>query len=130
MRIFDFFRKERKHNSLDSNIDFSVDNVERLTNLLDELGDTLIKAHFGNYVDYLSQIRLTTENHDTEAFKKLIISRELFGGAGALWEIWIEDKKLRELFNKQFCEFVDIIKEMGIRDARINQVRKGFKHFE
>lgn len=127
MRIIDFFRKDRKDNFLDNNIDFSDDNVERLTKLLDELEDTLIKAHFGNYVDYLSQIRLTTENHDSETFKKLIISRELFGGAGALWEIWIEDKKSRELFNKQFCEFVDILKEMGIKNARVNQVRKGFK---
>lgn len=130
MRIIDFFIKERKDNSLDSNIDFSDDNVERLTKLLDELGDTLIKTHYGNYVDYLSQIRLTAENRDTETFKELIISRELFGGAGALWEIWIEDKKSRKLFNKLFCEFMDILKEMGIRNARINQLRKDFKHFE
>ncbi len=127
MGIFDFFRKERKNGFSDDNIDFSNENVQRLTKLLDKLGDTLIETNFGNYVDYLSQIRLSTEKHDTENFKRLIISRELFGGAGALWEIWIEDKKSRKLFKKQFCEFMDILLEMGIRDARINQVRKGLK---
>jgi hypothetical protein len=127
MGIIDFFRKERKTNFSESNIDFSDDNVDKLITSIDALGDTLIKVHIGNYVDYLSQIRLATENHDSETFKKLIISRELFGGTGALWEIWIENQKSRELFNKQFCRFVDILKEMGIKNTRVNQVRKGFK---
>ena len=109
-------------------IDFSSANVEALSELSNKLGDTLIKAGFGSYVDYLSQIRLAAGKHDEETFKKLIVSRELFGGSGALWEIWIEDKQYKAQFNKQFCDFIDLLKQMGIRNKRINQVRSFFEN--
>ncbi|MEO6452696.1 MAG: hypothetical protein ABIN97_01425 [Ginsengibacter sp.] len=107
-------------------IDFSSDNVERLITLTDILGDTLIKAGFGVYIDQLSQIRLAAERHDKESFEKQVINRDMFGGAGALWEIWIDDKQLQNKFERQFCEFVDQLKKMGINDKRVNQIRKGF----
>ncbi len=119
MTLFDFFNKRLT-------IDFSDDNIERLTKLSDELGETLMKVNLGFYVDFLAQIRLAAERHDTEDFKKKVISRELFGGAGALWEIWIEDKQLQTKFNKQFCDYVDLLKKMGIKNGRVNQVRKVF----
>lgn len=123
MRLFDFFRKDRK-------IDFADENIEKLAKLTIELGETLIRANLGFYVDYLSCIRLAAEQHDIETFKKKVISRELFGGSGALWEIWIEDNQLRQTFNKQFCEYVDLLKKMGIRNGRINHLRKSFKYFD
>jgi len=123
MKLFDFFRKDKK-------IDFADENIEELSRMTIELGDTLMRANLGIYVDYLACIRLAAEQHDIETFKKKVISRELFGGAGALWEIWIEDKQLRRTFNEQFCEYVDLLKKMGIRNGRINQVRKSFKHFD
>ncbi len=111
----------------DKPIDFSEDNVENLTKIIDDLGDTLIKASFGFYVDHLSQIRLASERHDSVYLKKLVICAELFGGSGAMWEIWIKDDELRREFNIYFCQFVDILKKMGIKDGRIDQVRRGFQ---
>jgi hypothetical protein len=107
-------------------IDFSQNNVERLATITDNLRDTLIKAGFGVYVDQLSQIRLAAERQDKEAFEKQVINRGLFGGAGALWEIWINDEQLQKTFEKQFCEFVDQLKKMGVNNPRVNQVREGF----
>lgn len=120
MGLLNFLKKTERP------IDFSNDNIERLTKFADELGDTLIKTGFGLYVDILSQIKLEALRHNEEEFKKLVISRELFGGAGALWEIWIEEEHLRIKFEKQFCDFVDLLKLMGIRNGRVNQVRKNF----
>ena len=119
MGLFDFFKKTLT-------IDFSDDNVKHLTKLSDELGETLIKADLGFYVDYMLQIRLAAERHDSDEFIKRVISRELFGGSGALWEIWIEDKQQQTKFNKQFCDYVDLLKKMGIKNGRVNQVRKVF----
>jgi hypothetical protein len=107
-------------------IDFSNDNVERLTAITDALGDTLIKAGFGVYVDQLAQIRLAAERHDKESFEKQVINNGLFGGAGALWEIWINDKQLQKNFDKRFCDFIDHLKRMGINNSRVNQVREAF----
>jgi len=113
---------------MQSSIDFSDDNVKTLSKLTDVLGDTLIKAGFGIYVDILSQIRLAAERRDQNIFVKQVTSRELFGGSGAIWELLISEKDLQSTFEKQFCEFVDQLKKMGIENARINQVRKSFNH--
>jgi hypothetical protein len=107
-------------------VDFSDDNVIQLATLIDTLGDTLVKAGYGFYVDHLSQIKLAAERHDEREFEKHAISRELFGGAGAMWEIWIEDKLLRVKFGDQFCQFVDLLKKMGVSNGRVNQIRKDF----
>jgi hypothetical protein len=120
MGLFNIFKKSLRP------LDFSDDNLIRLSRLTNSLGDTLIKAGYGFYVDLLSQITLAAEQHDEEKFRKYVISKELFGGSGALWEIWIEDKDLRKTFDNQFCHFVDILKEIGIRNERVNQIRKGF----
>jgi hypothetical protein len=124
MGLFEFFKRQEKP------IDFSDENVEALTNLSDQLVDTLVKSGYGYGVDFLSQIRITANKHDNETFRKLVVSRELFGGSGAIWEIWIDDKELRRQFNKQFCQYVDLLKKMGIRNGRVNQVRNYFDKFE
>lgn len=124
MALFDLFKRPKRP------IDFSDENIESLNKLSNQLGDTLIKSGYGFGVDYLSQIRLAADRHDNEEFRKLVISRELFGGSGAIWEIWIEDKQLQSQFNKQFCDYVDLLKTMGIRNGRVNQVRSYFKKFE
>lgn len=120
MGLFDFKRKTN------STIDFSDEKVELLSKLTDELGDTLIESGFEFYVDHLSQLRVSAEKRDKEKFEKLVVSPELFGGSGALWEIWIEDNKLRQKFEQQFCGLVDHLKRIGIRNDRIDQVRSGF----
>jgi hypothetical protein len=103
-------------------IQFSEENVNELMKLSDQLGDILIKSGYGFRVDYISQIRLAAEGSDIAAFKNLVMSDELFGGSGALWEIWIEDEECRNGFTKVFREYVDHLKKMGINNDRVNQV--------
>jgi hypothetical protein len=119
MGIFDFLTKKKN-----LPIDFSEQNVSELTRKSDLLGQTLIDNGLGFYVDYLSQIRLAADNKNELKFKKLVISRELFGGAGALWEIHIENQIEYKKFNKQFTEYIDLLKRMGIKNGRVNQIRK------
>ena len=97
MGIFDFLTKKEFAYCF-----FMEQNVSELTRKSDLLGQTLIDNGLGFYVDYLSQIRLAADNKNESEFKKLIISRELFGGAEALWEIHIENQIEYKKFKKQF----------------------------
>jgi len=117
MGIFDFLKKKIP-------IDFSDENVSELTLKSDLLGQTLIDNGLGFYIDHLSQIRLSADKKNESEFRKLVISRELFGGAGALWEIHIENPTEYKKFNKQFCEYLDLLTRMGIRNGRVKQIRK------
>ena len=85
MGIFDFLKKKK------TPINFSDKNVSELILKSDLLGQTLIDNGLGFYTDYLSKIRLAAENKNESEFKKLVVSPELFGGSGALWEIHIEN---------------------------------------
>jgi hypothetical protein len=118
MGIFDFLKKKK------ISIDFSDENVTELTLKSDLLEQTLIENGKGFYVDHLSQIRLAADNKNESEFRKLVISRELFGGAGALWEIYIENPTEYKKFNKQFSEYVDLLTRMGIRNRRVKQISK------
>jgi len=112
--------------SLQESINFSDYNVALLSTLTDNLGDLLIHCHFGVYVDHLSQIRLSAEKKEEDIFKTHVISATLFGSSGALWEIWIEDDQKRKEFEKRFCDFVDHLIKMGIKNPRIKQIREDF----
>lgn len=118
MGIFDFLTKKKV------TIDFTDENVAELTLKSDLLGQTLIDNGIGFYIDHLSQIRLAADNKNEAEFKKLVISRELFGGSGALWEIHIENPTEYKKFNKQFTEYVDLLTRMGIKNGRVKQIRK------
>ena len=118
MGLFDFLKKNMKP------IDFSDENLSELNLKSDLLGQTLIDNGMGFHVDYLSQIRLAANNRNESEFKKLVISRELFGGSGALWETHIENPTEYRKFNTQFCEYLDLISIMGIKHKALKQTRK------
>jgi hypothetical protein len=118
MGIFDFW-KQRK-----IPIDFTEQNVLELKEKTDKLGNILIKNGLDFYVEYLSQILITAENKNEPEFRKLVISRELFGGAGALWEIHIGNTTEYRKFNDQFCDYLDLLYQMGIKDRALKQTRK------
>lgn len=106
------------------NINFLEEDVRKLSNLIEELNNILINTGFGTFIDTLNQIRLAAENKDETNFVKNIINNTLFGGAGALWEIYIENVKIRKEFVEKFCVLIDHFKKMGIEDNRIDQVRQ------
>jgi hypothetical protein len=117
MEIFNSWKKMRE------TIDFSDDNIAELIKKTDLLRQTLSENGKGFYIDYLSLILLAAENKNESEFKKLVISRELFGGAGALWEIHIENSTEYGKFNKQFSDYIDLLSRMGIKNGRIKQIQ-------
>ena len=118
MGIFDFLKKKKVP------IDFSAKNVSELTIKTDLLGQTLINNGLGFYVDHLSQIRLSADKKNELEFRRLVVSRELFGGAGALWEIHIGNTIEYRKFNEQFCDYLDLLYQMGIKDRALKETRK------
>lgn len=107
-------------------IDFCDKHVEKLSAVIDSLAKTLREAGLSFYIDQLCQIKSAAIKQDEETFKKLVISRELFGGSGALLEIYIDDSELPEVFHHQFSDFIIQLQAMGIKNPRINQTKRLF----
>lgn len=103
---------------------FGEKNINDLRKQTDLLSQILNKNGMEFRADYLYLIILAAENRNELEFKKLVISRDLFGGSGALWEINIESQTEYINFNKQFCKYIDLITRMGIRNKRVKQIQK------
>ena len=118
MGIFSFRKDKNKV------IDFSDENIAELKIKSDLLGKILIENGKGVYLEHLSRILNEAENKNEAVFRRLVISRELFGGSGALWEIYIEDFTEYHKFNKQFSEYIGLLTHMGIKNGRVKQIQK------
>jgi hypothetical protein len=105
-------------------MDFSVQKLSELTLKSHLLQQTLIDNECEVHIHHLSQILLSANQKNETDFKKLVVSRELFGGAGALWEIHIANPTEYQKFNNQFSEYIDLLIRMGIRNARVLYIRK------
>jgi len=107
-------------------LDFSDKKLERLSNSIEKLRCTLASAGFACYAEQLARISDTLQRRDSHSFREQVNCRVLFGGFGAMWEIWISDKMLMAQFEKQFRAFLDNLEDVGIRNEKIQQIRKVF----
>jgi hypothetical protein len=107
-------------------LDFSEEKLDKLYCSIDSLRQTLISAGFNCYAEQLLNIKQASERKDTQSFREQLNCRVLFGGFGAMWEIWISDKILMSRFEKQFREFLDNLEGIGVRNNKIEQIKRVF----
>ncbi len=110
--------------SQNNKMNFSDKNVKLLINLTKKLKSTLNKANIFVYDYLLDKIENSAiaKNHDD--FINYVINDSIFGGFGALWEIYIENTYLRTEFNEILCSYIDLLLSMGIKNDRIDQIRE------
>ncbi len=121
MNIFNFWKKKKLL------IDFSDENISNLKKQTSLLKQVLIENDIEYYSNHLNNILLAAEHESEAKFKELVISRELFGGSGALWEIHIKNSIEYNKFNNIFINYIDLIIKMGIKHNRITQTKKILK---
>jgi hypothetical protein len=107
-------------------LDFSDEKINRLSGSIENLRQTLMYAGFTCYADQLQQIRQASERRDSQSFREQLNCRVLFGGFGAMWEIWISDQILMSRFEKQFREFLENLEGIGVRNNKIDQIKRVF----
>lgn len=93
--------------------------------IINSMIEVLTQSGNSNRTYYLEDILESLKDYDSNKFKDLVISNELFGGAGAYWEIWINDKKLNLKYQKIFIQLIDALEKVGIFNPRIQQVKEG-----
>lgn len=100
---------------------FSNENVLRLVNqgeLLLELDQRRQHEWSGD----VGRILGAAKAKDEQSFKQAVLSRSLFGGAGALWEEANDSEVFNAMRDERLLGFIDAIERIGIRNGRIRQV--------
>jgi hypothetical protein len=67
------------------------------------------------------------KHNDIEGFIKSINSIDMWGGSGAVWEVYIEDKKEMKNFESEIIKLIDLMEDSKILERGIKPIRKIFK---
>jgi len=105
-------------------LDFSDENVTALNKAITELKEILHEIGFSHSQLELNNVLAAAMKKDEDLFKKRVFTREFFGGSGAMWEFESMNPLLQPKFEKRFLQFCLELKNIGIRNSRINQVIK------
>lgn len=108
-------------------LDFSDKNIESLSESVTELKSILRETGMSTGLQELTNILASAMKKDSKLFRKYILTNELFGGTGALWELYCGNDNLQTEFQNRFRKFCMELKNIGINNRRINQVINGLK---
>ena len=114
------FTRNKKLNFSEKNINSLTKSVTELKNILTEIGTSVGQQD-------LSNVLASAMKKDSELFRKYVLTNELFGGAGALCDLYCGNDKLQSEFQNLFIKFCEDLNNIGIKNQRINQVIKGLK---
>ncbi|MDG4717349.1 hypothetical protein [Winogradskyella marincola] len=103
-------------------LNFSVENIESLTKSVTELKDVLTKIGTSVGQQELTNVLASAMKKNSKLFKKYVLTNELFGGAGALWELYCGNENLQSEFQNKFNNFCRDLIKIGIKNRRIKQV--------
>ena len=109
-----------------SKLIFSEENIQSLEQSIIELKAFLAEEGFNSYNQTLTNILAAAYQKDDKKFRNFVETNELFGGAGALWEISIRDNSKQQMFHRYFANFVISLKKIGIKNCRIKQISTTF----
>ena len=103
-------------------LNFSEENIESLTKSVTELKDVLTKIGTSLGQQTLTNVLASAMKKDSKIFKENVLTNELFGGAGALWELYCGNDNLQSEFQNKFNEFCQDLIRIGIKNRRIKQI--------
>jgi hypothetical protein len=67
------------------------------------------------------------DTNDLELFTKQINNIGMWGGAGAVWEVYIEDKNKAKEFQKEIIHLIDLMEKTNILGRGIKPIKKAFE---
>ena len=74
----------------------------------------------------ITNLRNYLEENNYVAFLNELHSVNMWGGAGAVWEVYFNDGNLEKRFAQKMIKLIDLMKQLGIDSYGSNSVRKLF----
>ena len=103
-------------------LNFSEKNIESLTKSVTELKSVLTEIGTSLGQQELTNVLASAMKKDAKLFRKYVLTNKLFGGAGALWELYSVNDKLQSKFENKFNGFCNDLINIGIKNRRIKQI--------
>lgn len=104
--MFSLFKKSIKENII----------KEEFEPILTKLIELLYKSSNNAQAEWVEKIKFSLLSNDLDGFKKKLISVDMWGGSGSVWEVggFITDLDDQE-FMLELIKLLDLIKKSGIK---------------
>jgi uncharacterized SAM-dependent methyltransferase len=77
--------------------------------------------------DFIHKLIELLNQSNLDHFVKLINGVDMWGGAGAVWEVYIEDKKIAMEFEREMLSLINLMEKTEIDGKGIKQIKKIFE---
>jgi len=83
-------------------------------------------SHSGQ-ADYMDRLFETLTIDDNSKFKLMSQTVDIWGGSGAVWEVWIPDNNKEKEFQKLMISFAKLLLKNGIKNHGITSIKSLFE---
>ena len=84
-------------------------------------------SHSGQ-AEYMNRILETLHNDDKPGFVELSKTVDIWGGSGAVWEVWIQDRNKEKEFQIAMIKFAGLLIANGINSYGIRSIKTLFEN--
>jgi hypothetical protein len=104
--MFSLFKKPLKENI----------KKEKFLPILNNIIELLYENSNVGQAEWVEKIKSSLLKNDNDSFKKKLISVDMWGGPGAVWEVgFIDNNEKEKKFILELIKLLDLIKESGIK---------------
>ena len=100
---------------------------EDYLSILNKISQYLLQSNNVAQGKFVATLMDLLRNKDVVQFVKLINGVDMWGGAGAVWEAYIENEEKQRKFEKEMLLLIELMKRTNIMGSGAKSIEKIFK---
>jgi len=100
---------------------------EKFLSVLNVILQLLNKYEHNAQAEFIQKLLDLLSQQNIILFSKLINGVDMWGGSGAVWEVYIEDKTDTMVFENEMLKLIDLMEQTKILGRGIKPIRKIFE---
>jgi len=119
--MLDFIKSKRNNNNLrEEDLDNFLLVLKDISKILNDAGHNAQSGFIDKLINLINQ-------REMNLFIKLINGVDMWGGAGAVWEVYIDNKEDAKSFEKEILNLINLMDDTNILGKGIKSIRRLFE---
>ncbi len=123
-RLFKLSEKQISDNSVFELIESAK---PKYLNTLKNIETILRQSELSGQANFVENVILKLASNDYEIFRAQMNSVEMWGGSGAVWEVYIENNEMQRKFQMAIIELINLMEQTKILGRGIRPLRNLFQ---
>ena len=107
-------------------IDLTEKDKEQFIKTLSVIREILSKNDSQNQSEVVNDILCLLEEDDYKRFVDFLNHENMWGGAGAVWETYIENTETQNRFQSNIVELIELMESLGVSKVGSGSIKKAY----